>query len=53
MKEGLLSIPEHVGGVPGFVIWKWTFDLKMRRGGAPISAIGALHSLLFGPHAVS
>jgi hypothetical protein len=48
VKEGLLSIPEHGGRVPGFVIWGWTFGFESDAGRRAIRSIGALHSLLFG-----
>ena len=38
MKEALLSIPEHVERVPGFMIWNWTFAVENEAGGRAIQA---------------
>ena len=53
VKEGLLDIPEHSGQTPSHVIWGWTFGFENDCGRHATSAIGGLHSLLFGDCAVS
>jgi hypothetical protein len=52
VKEGLMRIPE-AGPVPAHVIWAWAFGLEIHWGRHAVNAIGALHSLLFGAHALS
>jgi hypothetical protein len=50
--KGLIQVPPH-GAVPAHVIWQWKFDLQIHWGRHAVGAIAALHSLLFGSHAVS
>ncbi len=51
MNEGLIRIPES-GLVPANVIWGWAFGLETHWGRHAVSAIAALHSLLFGEQAL-
>ena len=52
LREGLLRVPEH-GPVPAKAIWQWVFGLKNHWGRHAVGAIAAMHSLLFGLHAVT
>jgi hypothetical protein len=52
VKEGLMRISDD-GVVPAHVIWAWAFGLESHWGRHAVGAITALHSLLFGEHAVS
>jgi hypothetical protein len=50
--EGLLRMPEHARRVPAGVVWGWAFGFETGSGRHTVSAINALHSLLFGADAL-
>jgi Domain of unknown function (DUF5063) len=52
VKQGILQVGKHSEVVSVNVVWQWKFGLQSHWGRHAVSAIAALHSLLFGEHAL-
>src|SRR5262249_50702736 len=52
LNRGLLKLGKRDHSVPASVVWQWKFGLETHWGRHAVSAIIALHSLLFGEYAI-
>jgi len=53
VKEGVLKIGKRSNVLSPSIVWEWKLKLETHWGRHAVSAIAALHSLLFGEHALS